>query len=154
MTIIEWFFSPRSQNDWNSWWALTFTLPLFVALAVLVPASLKNAEVGNRQRLASGVVTAYEPSNHNQCRYTFSVQGTRFSGVSSAPKGTVFVGEEVEVYFDPTNPATNSLRDFSATSRGSRGVVFISLAGIFGITGLILYSKTRSHRRRELRASS
>jgi hypothetical protein len=144
MTIIEWFFSPRSRNDWNSWWALTFTLEFFIALAVLIPQSLRNAEIGARQRQVGGVVTAYDRSNHNQCRYSFSVDGSPFVGVSSAPADSTFAGEQVQVYFDPINPAANSLKDFSASSRRTRGVIYLSFLGVFAVTGFIIYNKVKN----------
>jgi hypothetical protein len=121
VNFLRWFFSPRSKNDLKSWNALFMTAPFVFGLAILIPGAIHNADVGSRQQSTNGVVTAYEPSNHNSCSYTYTVQGNRFSGTSASPTATLMapatVGEPVQVYFDPKNPATSSLEDFSAKSR-------------------------------------
>jgi hypothetical protein len=146
VTLFEWFFSPRSKRDWKSWWALSVTLPFVFCLAFLISESMQQTEVGARQQLASGIITAYEPSNHDSCRYTFAIQGREFNGIGSCPMHPGIVGAQVRVYYDPMNPATSSLEDFLEARKRNRGVIFISMLGICAVTALILYSKLKAQK--------
>ena len=71
----------------------------------------------------------------------FIVQGRQFSGLSSSPKDSVVIGERVQVYFDSSDPATNSLEDFAEASRQNLGVATFMIFGILVFATIILYSK-------------
>lgn len=117
------------------------TIPLFLGLAFVVPGAIRDNAISARQRTAVGIVTAYEPSSHNECQYMFIVQGRQFSGLSSSPKDSVVIGERVQVYFDSSDPATNSLEDFAEASRQNLGVATFMIFGILVFATIILYSK-------------
>ena len=151
MTLFEYFFSPRSKGRGSSWWSLTMALPLVIGLVDGLYWSRRDAVIGTRQESTSGQVTAYEPSNHNSCRYTFTVQGKQYAGMDSSPTATpaapAIVGDQLQVYFDPNNPTTNSLEDFSMRSRRDRGLVPLFMLGICVIPVIIFYSKLRGQSR-------
>ena len=145
VTFFEYFYSPRAKGRFRSWWSLTFTFPLVLTLVHGLYYSRRDAAIGTRQESTSGQITAYEPSNHNSCRYTFTVQEKQYVGMDSSPTATpvapAIVGDQIQVYFDPINPTTNSLEDFSIRSHRVRGLVPISAFGICVIPAIILYLK-------------
>ena len=144
MNFIQWFFSPRSKEDWKSWNSLFLALPLvFGTLVFTIPKVLQDDGAAKRQQTTTGTVTAYDRSNHNQCQYVFEVQGKRYGGMGSVPTGTASVGEHMQVYFDSRDPAINSLRDFSSTTRGDESMGAFLVLGICGFTVLIIYGKLR-----------
>ncbi|WP_162601612.1 hypothetical protein [Occallatibacter savannae] len=91
-------------------------------------------------------MTAYEPSNHNQCSYTFAVLGKRYTGESSSPNLPMTIGQQVTVYFDRDAPMTNSLTDYEAASRNNVGFSRFLIVGIIVIIASILYAKRRAIR--------
>jgi hypothetical protein len=141
---VRWFFSSRSKDDWKSWNALFVTAPFAIGVVFVLFHSHRDHVIAARQGQTTGVVTAYHPSNHNQCSYTFELQGKQYRGTSSSPTTTASVGQPVQVYFDRNDPATNSLEDFESASRGYRGILVFMTLGIIGVICLILYSKFRS----------
>jgi hypothetical protein len=146
VNFVRWIFSPRSHDDWKSWNALIIAAPLAFGLVIVLFDSHRDHLIAARQQSTIGVVTAYEPSNHNQCSYTFEFQGKQYRGESSSPTATTSIGQQVQVYFDRSDPATNSLTDFESESRNNEGFSRFLIIGIFGVIAFILYSKRRSLR--------
>ena len=144
MNFVRWFFSPRSRDDWKSWNALFMAAPFAFGLVFVSLNAHRYHAIAERQQSTTGVVTAYEPSNHNQCTYTFEIRGTRYSGKWSSPTSTAQVGQTVQVYFDRSDPATNSLEDFESASRNQRGMQSFLILGICAVIGFIVYAKFRS----------
>ncbi len=102
---------------------------------------MRENAASKRQQVSQGVITAYEPSNHNECRYLFSVGGRQYSGMRPAGTTSVFVGERVTVYYDSQDPTVNAIEDFSEMSRRDRNFVYIVLFVIGAVVAVILYSK-------------
>jgi hypothetical protein len=100
-----------------------------------------------RQQMTIGTITGHEASNHNQYRYTFTFSGKQYNGLSQSPTDTTEIGERMTVYFDPRNPDTNSLEDFSAASKREGNPLPILFIGVAGVAGLIVFSKARNRRR-------
>lgn len=144
MNFIKWFFSPRSKHDWRSWNALFMAGPLAFGLFFVSSNAYRYHAIAERQQLATGVVTAYQPSNHNQCSYRFETHGVQYSGTWPSPTPTAHIGQSVQVYFDRSNPAINSLEDFESASRRNRGMQTFLILGICAIVGSIAYAKARS----------
>ena len=144
MNFFRWFFSPRSKDDWKSWNALFMTAPFVLGLFFVSSNAHRYHAIAERQQSTTGVLTAYQPSNHNQCTYTFEDRGMQYSGIWSSPTETAHVGQVVQVYFDRSNPATNSLEDFESASRRQRGVQSFLILVICGVIGFIVYSKSRT----------
>jgi hypothetical protein len=147
LELLQWFFGKRSRSDWQSWWSLTLTLPLFIALGGVVPNALRDADVARREKTVEGIVTAYEPSNHNQCRYSFAFDGRLFEGMGSSPTNTATVGQHVTVFFDPNRPEINSLEGFEIAKKRQMGMVPFCGIGICAVVGFVMYSKLRQSRR-------
>jgi hypothetical protein len=120
------------------------TFPFILGVFFVVPDVLRDDAAASRQQTSPGLVTAYEPSNHNRCRYTFIVQGKQYSGMSSAPATTLSVGDRILVYFDSRDPTTNALEAFSTKSHRDKGFVSFLIIGIFAVAAFILYSKASS----------
>jgi hypothetical protein len=119
------------------------TAPLVFGLVFVSSNAHRYHVIAERQQATTGIVTAYEPSNHNQCTYTFVIRGTQYSGTWSSPTETAHVGQAVQVYFDGGNPATNSLEDFESASRRQRGMQSLLVLGICAVVGFIVYAKAR-----------
>jgi len=140
---VRWFFSPRSKDDWKSWNALFIAVPFAFGLVFVLTTSTRDHAIAARQGSTLGFVTAYEPSSHNQCSYSFELEGKQYRGESSSPTTTAAVGQQVRVYFDRDDPATSSLEDFEAASRRQRRILPFLIIGIAAVIGFILYSKVR-----------
>lgn len=143
VNFVRWFFSPRSKDDWKSWNALFIAAPFAVGLVFVSSNLVRYHAIAGRQQSTTGVVTAYEPSNHNQCSYTFEIRTRQYTGKWSSPTQTASVGQEVRVYFDSSDPATNSLEDFESASQRQRGILSFLIFGICAVVGLIVYAKSR-----------
>ena len=144
MNFVRWFLSPRSKDDWKSWNALFVAAPLAFGLVMASYDSHREHSIAMRQESTTGTVTAYHSSNHNRCSYRFTFEGKEYVGESSAPTSSVSIGQHVDIYFDRTDPRTNSLTDFEGESRNNASFARFLLIGLFGVIGLILYSKWRS----------
>ena len=119
------------------------TYPLVAALIFGIWESRHDALIATRQLITTGVVTAYDRENHNQCSYIFSVQGKPFTGRSSAPHGSAALGEVLTVYYDSTDPSTSGLEDYSVKGRRDGGLIPICVFGIILIPGIIIYVKAK-----------
>jgi hypothetical protein len=102
--------------------------------------------VANREQETTCLITAHETSNHNQYRYSFTVLGRPYTGISQSPTDSAVVGEQMKVYFDPDDPTTNSLEDFSLASRRDFGPLPLLVGGILAVAGFIGMTKMRSKR--------
>ena len=147
MLFMEWFFAPRSSNDWRSWHSLILTLPFVIALIFTMTEAHKDAAVALREQRADGLITVCEPSNHNQCRYRFGYLGRTLEGMSGSVGDRPSVGQHVTVYFDPQDPDTSSLEDYTSADRRERGFAPICMLGICTIVLVIAVMKLRRHRR-------
>jgi hypothetical protein len=134
--FIRWFFDRKM--DWDP---LRFTVPLIFGLFLIVPEALKESLAATRQQTSQGIISSYEMSNHNRCRYSFTVNGKIYNGVSSAPTLDTEAGRRVVVYFDPKNPEVNALEDLSAKSRRDGGFLWMLVAAIGAIVGFVVLPK-------------
>ena len=141
MKLFEWILSPRSQKDWQSWWALLITLPWVIGLLLLVSDGRNKADIASREATAIGTITEHNPSNHNECRYRFTVRGRLFEGGSSCRTENVVLGSTTTVYFDAANPTINSLEEYDESGRNSLGPCGLIIAGILSFVGAIAYQK-------------
>ncbi len=139
--FLGWFFERRDKMDWTSWRSLIITFPAIVGVFFVAPQAIRENSAARRQQTSQGLVTSYEPSQHNQCRYTFPVQGKRYSGMASAPTTDVAIGDRVLVYFDSQDPTMNALEDFTSMSQRDKGFVSILIVVIAAFVGFILISK-------------
>lgn len=122
------------------------TVPWVLGAAFSIAASHREAVVANREQNTTCLITAHETSNHNQYRYSFTVSGRQYSGISQSPTDGVAVGEQMKVYFDPQNPSTNSLEGFSAASQRELGPVPLLAAGVLAVAVFIGLNKMRTKR--------
>lgn len=135
---------PRPFSD--AWWFLILTVPLLIGMAASASSAYKNGEIAIRQKTTDGIVTDFEPSNYNLCRFTFSFLGRTYEGAGRPLIGTATVGQHLIVFFDPNHPQTNSLEDFARLSRRQKGFVPLCLVAIFGVVGLVVYARQRQSR--------
>ena len=139
--------SPNSRfGSWTnlSWWNFLVVLPWFIGFMWLLFSGISQRVVAERQQLVEGLVTAYEPANHNQYRYVFFVDGKSYSGLES-PKGRALaVGQKVTVYYDPRDPATNALTEFGDLSIETFGPIPTLLFGI-GVVAFFIWRARRKN---------
>jgi hypothetical protein len=135
-----------------TWWTLLVVLPWAIGLAWTIHDWNKDRAVAQRERVAVGIITVHEVSNHNQYRYRFSIDGQSYSGLGSSPndfsnsgsssKEEIAVGQQVPVYYDPLDPSTNALRDFANLSTDSLRPVPILVLGI-GAVAIYIFIRRR-----------
>lgn len=135
----------RSSRTWNrpSWWSLLAVLPWVLGLALLIQESRTESQIAGRQQVASGIVTAHEPANHNRCGYKFSVNGKTYTGWQSPGSDELAIGKQVIVFYDPQNPSRSALTDFHKLSISSLGPVPVLSFGIGSVAVFILYCRRR-----------
>ncbi len=143
---MPWISHIRVQ-PWSrpSWWNLLIALPWLLFTSLLIHQWIVDRVVAERQKTALGTITAHERSNHNQNRYNFSVSGMTYVGLDSARKGAPQIGQQVLVYYDPTDPATNALTDFARLNDDSLAAVPMALL-MTGIVALYIFAKRRENR--------
>ena len=129
-----------------TWWNMLVTLPLVIGSIFQIYWAASYRHVASRERNTQGVVTAHETSNHNQFRYVFPVDGQNYFGLDGARGADPKIGDHVIVHYDPKNPSTNALTDFTTLSSESLGPV----PAMFILIGVIAWFI--AHRRRQLKA--
>jgi hypothetical protein len=136
----------RTTRTWSypSWWNLLVVLPWVLGLAFLIHEWRTDSQIAGRQQTASGIVTAYEPSNHNQYGYKFEVDGKSYTGWESPKRRELAIGRQVIVFYDPQNPSRNALTDFHDVSTSALGPVPMLLFGIGTVVAFIFYKRRRS----------
>jgi len=89
-----------------------------------------------------GKVIAKDPENHATIRYTYVVDGTSYSGQGGSGRGNprfddIKVGDNVVVYYDPTDPAKSFMGYPQYKLQASYSVV-VFLAIAFPILPMIV----------------
>src|SRR5258706_2448523 len=69
-----------------TWWTLLVVLPWAIGLTWSIHDWNKARAVARRERVAVGIITVHEVSNHNQYRYRFSIDGQSYSGLGRSSK--------------------------------------------------------------------
>ena len=95
-----------------SWWNLLVVLPWAIGAIVFVQEWKVDRDIALREQTAQGLITTYEPSNHNRYGYVFTVNGKNFTGWESPKNEELGIGKRVVVYYDPRNPNKNALTEF------------------------------------------
>lgn len=128
-----------------SWWNLAALAPVLLLLVPSVYSAWNDAQIAKRQQTAIGTIDGHDPPNHNRYSYTFSVNGHKFTGWAYPSQREFFVGQQIVVYYDPIQPAQNSVNDFGLINPG--GVVFIGFT-LFACVffPLLIYFQRRSRR--------
>jgi hypothetical protein len=138
VNFFRWFSSPRSRGDWKSPYSTFITLPWLLGAVMGMLDSRKDAAIASRQQTTFGHIAAHEPSNHDMYRYKFQAADEERSGLSNLPYDHADIGEEVKVYFDPSDPASNSLIDYSERSERDKSLVPFLLVGSGALATFIL----------------
>ena len=136
----------RLKQDWEnpSWWNLLIVLPWAIGLLLITVEWRTDIQIAERQQTTSGVITAHEPSNHNQYVYKFEVGGRPYTGRQSPKSDELSVGKEVVVFYDPQNPSRNALSDFHDVSTYASGPVPMLCLGIGAVAILIFHQRRRA----------
>ena len=96
---------------------LLVSLPGLAAAGFLLFEAQKDREIASREQTTLGKIISHEPAGRNRFTYHFAVEGREFTGSYVASLAQPEVGEFVSVYYDPHNPAANSLVSFSRASK-------------------------------------
>jgi hypothetical protein len=92
--------------------------------------------VGKTEKTALATIIAHEPANHNRYGYSFVVNGKSFTGWDTSLKDEPRIGQNQIAYYDPSDPATNALTDFTDLGTRRLSPVPLSLMGIGGVAFL------------------
>jgi hypothetical protein len=144
MTFREFFYNRSVKGRWSSWWAMYMTFPLILGLAFGIWNSVRDSCIASRQLITTGIVTAYTPDSHDECFYSFSVQGKSFEGQDFAPHHPLAPHEVVTVFYDSTDPKVSGLEDYSTRGNWEGGLTPVFVFGILIISTIILVNKIRN----------
>ena len=141
-------FERRIARTWArpSWLNILVALPWAIGLAFLLYASRAERLIAERQKTTYGVVTSHEPANHDRYGYVFSINGQTYHGWEIPTKTEFEMGQQVVVYYDPIEPATNALTDLYEMSLGELGPVPLLVFGI-GAVAIFIFLRRRKKNR-------
>lgn len=126
----------KGNPSWGhpSLWYVLVTTPWFLMAVFCLYESAVDSVIAKREKTVLGTIVAHEVANHNQYRYTFMVNGGSYAGFGHPPNGPSEIGDQLRVYYDPSNPAKNALVDFAVSEVEVLGPVPLCLlgAGAFG----------------------
>jgi len=103
-----------------------------------------NGELARREKAVYGTVVSHELANHNQHGYRFVLNGQTYTGLSHSPHDAPQLGEQVLIYYDPNDPAKNSLIDFAELQSRSLAGVPVLFFGI-GTVFVAIFFLRRKH---------
>ena len=111
------------HDPWTnpSWSSLLIAMPWLIGSIALFWGSIMNHHLALREMTTAGVITGHEPANHNRYVYTFSIDGKSYTGRQIPDKHELAIGQQVRVYYNPLDPAKNSLIDFDEVALGNLG---------------------------------
>jgi hypothetical protein len=142
VTFLESLPAPKPMIDWTSWRVLWYTVPYLLAALFFASNAMKYRDLASTQQISLGSVNGcgHGTKGGYYCSYAFPVNGGYYRGDSSAGR-SVQPGSNVDVYYDPQNPTTNSLKDFTDTCRWNRNAACIFIVIAAGFVARILYSR-------------
>jgi uncharacterized protein DUF3592 len=138
-----------ADDPWTnpSWASLLIAMPWLIGSIALMWGAIANHNVAAREKTITGAITAHEAANHNTYLYTFAIEGKAYTGRQIPDKQELAVGQQVRVYYDPQDPAKNSLIDFDEVALGNLGpasfAFWLSAAAIV----FVIVQRRKSHRR-------
>jgi hypothetical protein len=151
-SLLAEFWEDRKQAgkaSWEnpSWWELLVLILPLAALIFLVHENLKRVEIAERQRNASAVVAMHDPPNHDRYGYRFLVNGKPFTGWAYPHDNVDYsVGEQLLVYYDPSDPSENSPDNYGEVERDfPMRVCFILIVMI--VVPTQIYFRWRTYKR-------
>jgi len=106
------------------------TVPWFIGAVFCIYEATVDSAVAKRQKTAFGIIVAHEAWNHNQYRYSFAANGASYLGLGHPPNEHPAIGDQVLVYYDPSDPAKSALKDFADMETDALGPVFACLLGV------------------------
>jgi len=111
------------DDPWTnpSWSSLLVVMPWLIGSIALMWGAIANHNLAAREKTITGAITAHEPANHNTYVYTFAIEGKAYTGRQIPDKRKLAIGQQVCVYYDPRDPAKNSLIDFDEVAMGNLG---------------------------------
>jgi len=115
--------------------------PWLFGVVMLVHEWRTDRAVAGREVITNGVITAHDPRNHNQYRYTFTVEGKPYSGWQSPREDELQIGKQVRVYYDPKDPSTSALTDFSELASNALGPIPLLIVGICAFTAYMIHKR-------------
>ena len=107
-----------------SWWNLFVLWPIPFLLAYSFYTQQIDLQIAKRQQTTVATINAHDPPNHDRYGYIFPVSGRTFTGWAYPnDKRDFSMGEQVIVYYDPSDPTRNSASDFYSVS--TRDLFFV-----------------------------
>ena len=141
MTFAKAIDDRLAQSANPTWWNLAVVVPWTLGLVLCIHGWQKDRAIASREKKAPAIVTAHEPKNHNRYGYTFPADGYLYTGWDTPRSVVPQIGQEISIYYDPRDPATNSMADFSQNSLDSFGPVPLVLFGIGGVTLFVFWKR-------------
>jgi len=113
---------------------LPWSIAFFVVMTcIFAMKSIDESHTATRQKQSFATLTSCSDNRGQRyCNYNFSANDQEYTGDSKAPF-SAFFGEVQNVYYDPNDPTTNSLKEFLEQSHRDR-----NWAVLFGLIGSAL----------------
>ena len=138
-------WSQRLVRLWHrpSWWNLLIVTPWVLGAALSIYWWRTDRAIAHRQQTAQGTVLTHEPHNHDRYGYSFSLNGKSYSGWQVPnDKLEPSVGQQVTVYYDPTDPSISALMNYHELSLRRLGPVPFLIGGS-GFVALFILVRRR-----------
>lgn len=128
-----------------SWSNALIVLPWLIGVVWMLYEACGYRDAATRQHTTSGIITAHDPGNHDRYGYSFCVGGRAYYGWD-VPRNTEKwrIGQQVTVYYDATDPTTNSLRDFHPEFLEVIRPVPLLIVGITSTLMIIFFLRLRA----------
>jgi hypothetical protein len=136
----------RPVPPWPSWGYLILAWP-FIGMALLISVSvLRSARIAPYQAITHGVITCYDPPNHNQSRYAFTVADHKYTGESNFPGAeNPPIHSVVTVYYDARDANTNNLQPYASLSRDDASVAILLFTLGSAVIVIVIIAMARKH---------
>jgi len=138
-----------ADDPWTnpSWSSLLIAMPWLIGSIALMWGAIANHDVATREKTTIGAITAHEPANHNTYVYTFAIEDKAYAGRQIPDRRELAVGQQVRVYYDPRDPAKNSLIDFDEVALGNLGPAAFAFWSSVAVIVFIIVQRRKNQRR-------
>jgi hypothetical protein len=117
MTFEEGIRKAGEGSRHPSRWKALIVIPWVLGAVLMIHESCVRRDVAKRQRTTWGTIIVHDGSNHDRYGYAFVVEGRTYPGwVVPRDKEKWTLRQRVVVYYDPSDPTKNALRDFGQES--------------------------------------
>ena len=135
-------FWNRLVKQWSppSWSNLVITIPWVIGLVWFLYSGNVDRRIATREKTTQGTIRVHDAPNHNRYGYDYSVDGAGLHGWQ-IPDNDYQIGQMVRVYYDPLDPSTSSLYDFTVNADRAIGPTAFCFVATLIVVWVILFRR-------------